>query len=84
MASRKPAASTQLKEAQAKIAELESRIKTSEMYKGWAESSNKESRAELDDTHAILDVMPGALPRKDGEGNSRSAHVRLASYLASK
>lgn len=87
MATRKPAISTQLKQAQARIAELEKSLATEKQYKEWASNGQKKSDEELDQVHSFFDALPGALPRKsDGEYGSKpnSAMTRLAAWLATK
>lgn len=87
MATRKIAVSTQLKNAQARIAELEKSVATEKQYRGWAEEAKKEPTAELEQVHAFFDALPGALPRKTGDGydaTKYTAMTRLAAWLATK
>lgn len=90
MAARKPASvTTQLKAAlataQDRIKELETKLKSEEQSKQWAYSSRDDAVKELEQTHAIIDVLPGAIPRTKADGYSNNtAAVRIASWLASK
>ena len=94
MATKKPAVTTLLKQAKARIEELERELATSvkqtaneksmkEMYS----KQKDEAVEELDQLHGLLDALPGCLPRKSDAENSwerkdYAAMTRLASWLA--
>ena len=85
MAAKKPAVSTQLKQAQARIAELEKKIESSERSQKYAQDARADSERELNQVHAFFDALPGALPRKSEQTyTDHSAMTRLAAWLASK
>lgn len=87
MAKREPALSTQLKAAQARIVELEKKLKdTTESKDRWYASMN-EKQAEIDQVHSILDTIPAAPARQfestTGYGpQQRTVIARLAGYFA--
>ncbi len=81
------AISTQLKNALARIVELEKKLKESESSKDNWYKANQLSQNEVEQVHALLDVLPGAAGRKTShEDNWQqkeiNAMTRLASYLA--
>jgi hypothetical protein len=86
---KQPAISTQLKTATARIAELEKKLAAETSSKdGWYKR-HEDAKAELEQVHVLLDVLPGAAGRKtttDESWNAReiNAMTRLASYLASR
>lgn len=87
MAAKKPAVTTQLKTANARIAELEKQIKDGAWQVPHYKKQADEANAELENVHAIFDAMPGCIARKkDGEYSSQNiaAATRLASWLASR
>ena len=95
MKKKSPAISTQLKAALAQIEVLKTDIaavtkdrdeqkKTKENYL----TLRSELEKEIEQVHILLDVLPGAAPRKAGEDNWRtptySLMTRLAAYLANR
>lgn len=85
MATRKPAASTLLKNAQAEIEkltkELASAKSTGTYHSGRAEKAEKE----IEELHTFFDALPNSISRKDENGyNQRSAMTRMAAWLATK
>lgn len=85
MATKKPAVTTQLKTANARIAELEKELSSAKSNKDYYERDARKANEELNGLHALLDAMPGALPKEKKEGyGSHSAMTRLASWLASR
>lgn len=93
---RKPAISTQLKTALAKIDELEKKIKELEKLKQHYYGSDKANASiinqmheVLNQMHEVLDAVPGSIDRKTTEANEwqrteRSVVTRMAAWLASK
>lgn len=81
---RQTAVSTQLKQAQARIAELSKELESSKQSWKWATDSRDEAQRELEQTHAIIDVLSGALPREKKDYGHHTAAVRIASWLAAK
>lgn len=80
-----PALSTQLKTANAKIAELEKKLAESEKYKKWAEESRDAAKRETEDVHTFLDALPGAIERKSQDTyHERSPMTRLAAWFAGR
>lgn len=85
MATKKPALSTQLKQAQALIEELKKKVESAERGQKYAQDSRADAERELNDVHAFFDALPGALPRKNEQTYAQhSAMTRLAAWLASK
>jgi septal ring factor EnvC (AmiA/AmiB activator) len=85
MATKKPAVSTQLKQAQARIAELEKKVESAERSQKYAQEARADAERELSQLHAFFDVLPGALPKKNEQTYvDHSAMTRLAAWLASK
>lgn len=87
MATKAPALSTQLKAQSAKIEELEKKLKQSEDSKNSYYRERGDLQAEIEQVHALLDVLPGAAGRKTEHEESYyrkdiTAMTRLASYLA--
>lgn len=94
MATKKPAITTQLKNANARVAELEKELEAAKKDAANQKASsdswyrkNNETQAELDQLHSLLDALPGCLPRKQqGEESWRAiehaAMTRFASWLA--
>jgi hypothetical protein len=74
----------ELAEAQAAITELETKLRNADSardtyYKYWVES-----KADLDNFHLILDVLPGALPRRaEGEYSDLPIGARFLSWAVS-
>ena len=94
MAIKKPAITTQLKNANARVVELEKELEAAKKdatnqkasSDSWCRQHN-ETKAELEQLHSLLDALPGCLPRKvQAEESWRStehaAMTRLASWLA--
>jgi hypothetical protein len=75
----------ELAEAKAAITELEAKLHRADSakdnyYKYWVES-----KAELDNFHLILDVLPGALPRRaEGEYSDLPIGARFLSWVVSR
>ena len=87
MASKKPAISTQLKTAQARITELEKELAAAKSNSDYHGKQRAEAESELRDVHNFLDAVPGAVPKKsetDVYGPERSAMTRLAAWLATR
>jgi uncharacterized coiled-coil protein SlyX len=85
MATRKPAVSTLLKSAQARIAELEKQLAAANTSKGYSDKAASDHRAEVDQIHAFLDALPGSIERQNKETYaSHAAMTRLAAWLATK
>lgn len=87
MAIKKPSLATQLKNANAKIAELEKKIKDGEWQVPHYKRSAEEATSELEQIHAFFDVLPGAIPRKiptEYSSVNNAAMTRLASWLATR
>lgn len=94
MATKKPAITTQLKNANARIAELEKELEAAKKDAATQKASsdswylkNNETEAELNQLHSLLDALPGCLPRKSQTEESwrnveHAAMTRLASWLA--
>lgn len=94
MATRKPAASTQIKNliaelatATAKIAEAEKKFEAEKKSKDTWYAKTQKLEAEIEQVHVLCDVLPGAAGRKtDHEETYYRKDVkmmsRLASYLA--
>ena len=83
MASRQKAASTLLKEAQARIAELEKKLADKESSLKYANDGKAAAQAELESVHDILDALPQAPTKKvEDEYRTRAAATRLAAYFA--
>lgn len=84
MAARKPALSTQLKAANARIVELEKKLSDTERSVKYNSDRASAADAEVNQVHAFLDAVPGSIP-KEGEGYTKhSAMTRLAAWLATK
>lgn len=89
MSNRKPAASTQIKALQTQVADLEKKLKQSEEMKLHYSKKSEESEAQIEQVHALLDVLPGAAGRKTEHEESYyrkdiNIMTRLASYLAAR
>lgn len=83
MATRAKAPSTLLKEAQARIAELEKKLADKESSLKYATDVRVVAQAELDSVHDILDALPEAPAKKvEDEYRTRTAATRLAAYFA--
>ncbi|EKS9914889.1 hypothetical protein [Burkholderia multivorans] len=83
MAQRKPAVSTLLKNAQARIAELEKKAENDAKSMKYHEKRADEAQAELQQLHAFFDALPGTIPEQDKETYKRNnAMTRLAAWLA--
>jgi hypothetical protein len=74
----------ELAEAKAAVAELETKLRSSDSakdqyYKYWLES-----KAELDNFHLILDMLPGIRPRRaEGEYSDLPIGTRFLSWAVS-
>lgn len=95
MQKKKPAVSTQLKAAKEQIeamkAEIEKLTKDRDEQKKMKEaylSSRTELEKEIQQVHILLDILPGAAPRKgETEGWNNPTYnlmTRLAAYLANR
>lgn len=96
MATKKPAASTLLKAANAEIAKLQEKLaaaeahaKTESQRKDVYYAAKEKAEAEIEQVHALLDALPGSGPRKtEGENSwdtkSLATMTRLAAYLANR
>lgn len=82
MATKKPAVSTQLKQALAKIEELEKKVASAEQSQKWAADRARDADNELDQIHAFLDAVPGAISRDAENYKKHSAMTRLAAWLS--
>ncbi|MET3631617.1 hypothetical protein [Burkholderia sp. 572] len=83
MAQRKPAVTTLLKNAQARIAELEKKVEIDTKTIKYHEKRAEEAQAELQQLHAFFDALPGTIPEQDKESYKRNnAMTRLAAWLA--
>ncbi|HDR9199636.1 TPA: hypothetical protein QDB48_000922 [Burkholderia vietnamiensis] len=83
MAQRKPAVSTLLKNAQARIAELEKQLESEKNQAKWAREGRESAQSEVNQIHAFLDALPGAIAKKNQETYvEHSAMTRLAAWLA--
>lgn len=90
MAARKPAASTLLKQAQARIEQLEKDLATKTLLYTNANEERSKLQTEIDQLHAMLDAIPAA-PSKDvpgveswSSGSKRTVISRLAGYFATR
>jgi septal ring factor EnvC (AmiA/AmiB activator) len=82
---KKPALSTQLKNAQAQIAELEKSLTSSKSSVDYHRRQTEEAQSELNQVHAFFDALPDSLPRRHTETHQpHSAMTRLAAWLANK
>lgn len=85
MATRKPAASTLLKQAQAEIEKLNKELQSSKSSNTYNTDRANKAVAEVEELHAFFDALPNSISRKDENGyNQRSAMTRMAGWLASK
>lgn len=81
-----PAISTQLKAANAQIAELEKKLKAETSYKDVHYQERGKLESELEQLHSFFDSLPGSIPREiEGSyGRKNSAMTRLAAWLATR
>ncbi|WP_040263734.1 hypothetical protein [Pseudomonas massiliensis] len=85
MATRKPAASTLLKQANEAIAKLTKELESTKGTISYHQARAIEATKEIEDVHAFCDALPNVVPRKDDNGyNQRSVMTRLAAWLATK
>ena len=94
MVTKKPAMITQLKNANARIKELEAQVeklsKEAASNKSTSDTwyrQHNEKESELEQLHSLLDALPNCLPRKSQNEESwrqkdMAAMTRLASWLA--
>lgn len=74
---------SKVKALEAKVTELESKLKTLENTHGYTSGSLKAAQEELNNVHAFFDGIKGVLPKKNElTYGSHSAVTRLASWLA--
>ncbi len=86
---RQLAVSTQLKNALAKIEELEKKLKSVTDDKDRWYKMQTEKNEEIEQVHALLDALPGAAGRQSQaeepwQRKTLSLMTRLAAYLASR
>lgn len=89
MSNRKPAASTQIKTLQAQVTELEKKLKSATDQSDMYYKKSNGLAEEIEQVHALLDVLPGAAGRKTEAEESYyrkdiNVMTRLASYLAAR
>lgn len=85
MSSRKPAVSTQLKNAQAEIAELKKQLESSKSSQSYYNERANKLQAEVEEIHSFFDALPNVISRKADDGyTQRAAMTRMAAWLASK
>ena len=89
MSKKQPALSTQLKAAQACITALEKKLSSETASKDTFYRQMNDAKAELEQVHALLDVLPGAAKRKTEAEESWQRQdialmTRLAAYLAAR
>jgi len=85
MATKKPAVSTLLKAANARIEALEKEVRSQESKYKYAQEGRTAAENELAQVHAFLDTLPGLPPETDKETYKKhSAMTRLAAWLAMK
>lgn len=96
MTTKKPALSTQLKQARSEIASLQEqlvketkRADQNKSYQDMYSEKSSKAEAELETIHSLLDVLPGAIGRKTCNDPEQSWNItthnvmtRIASYLA--
>ena len=87
MSKRAPALTTQLKNAQIEIESLKKKLENETQYKDTYNKGKAEAEAEIEQVHALLDVLPGAAGRKTEHEEAYHRKdikmvTRLASYLA--
>lgn len=83
------AVSTQLKNALARIAQLEKELKSETERKEVYYKASRESDAVIEQIHQVLDAVPGSIPRESEGENSwdrvkRSPVTRMAAWLSSR
>lgn len=84
---RQLAVTTQLKNANARIVELEKKLKEAESVKDKYYKSSREHEATLEQINQLLDAVPNSVPRtSEGENSwdrvTRTPMMRLAAWLA--
>lgn len=85
MATRKPAASTLLKQAQAEIEKLNKELASCKSSLGYSQTRANEAQAEIEGIHAFFDSLPNGINRKADDGyTQRSAMTRMAAWLAAR
>jgi len=82
-----PALSTQLKAANARIAELDKQLASAKSTSEYHVKEANESKQMLEQVHQVLDAVPQSIPRESEGENSwdrvkRSPVTRLAAWLA--
>ncbi|MDE2022091.1 MAG: hypothetical protein KGI71_04270 [Patescibacteria group bacterium] len=83
------AMSTQLKNALARIAQLEKELKSANDSKDRWYKEHTEVSAVIEQIHQVLDAVPGSIPRESEGENSwdrikRSPITRMAAWLSSR
>jgi len=84
MSTRKPAVTTQLKNANLQIIDLEKKLKDCENTKKWASDRATALENELEQVHSFLDAVPNSIPRDAGDYKKNGAMTRLAAWLSVK
>lgn len=96
MGARKPSVATQLKTLRAEYAAQAQQVEKLTKEAASAKSSSdafykrsEEYKAELDQAHALIDALPGSIPRQSetGEYGQRTTYAlmtRLAAWMAIK
>lgn len=84
---KQPALSTQLKAANAKIVELEAKLKTATQHNEYNQKQFSDATALIEQVHQVLDAVPNSIARESEGENSwdrvkRSPVTRLAAWLA--
>ena len=83
------ALSAELTDAKASIVKLEKDLKAANDMKGSLNTQATEAKAEIEQVHLLLDVLPGAPGRKGSGADewsrpNNNAMTRLAGYLAAR
>lgn len=89
MSTKKPAFSTQVKSLTVQVADLEKKLKQETESKDRYSKAQDVAEAQIEQIHALLDVLPGAAGRKTENEESYyrkdiNVMTRLASYLAAR
>jgi hypothetical protein len=96
VSARKPSVATQLKTLRAEYAaqtqqveKLTKELASEKSGKDCWYKKHEESKAELEQAHALIDALPGSIPRQSepGEYGQRTQHAlmtRLAAWMAIK
>ncbi len=79
---RKLSTATQLKNANAEIAEIKKKLENAESYKKMYQNSAERAEQELEQVHRFLDAVPNPIAREPEQYKTISAMTRLAAWLA--